>query len=61
MKKENQNLKDSKLWKQLIAQNVPLPGSYPDKYIRKSTGEVHVYEPMAIGGPRPGPGNRPNS
>ncbi len=44
------------LRKQLIAQNVPLPGAYPDKYVRKNTGEVPVYEPMGFGRPRPGAG-----
>jgi hypothetical protein len=32
------------LRKQLIAQNVPLPGAYPSKYIKKITGPAAVYE-----------------
>jgi hypothetical protein len=41
------------LRKQLIAQNVPLPGAYPAKYVKKSTGPVPVFEAPAFGGPRP--------
>ena len=37
------------LRKQLIAQNVPLPGAYPAKYERKQTGPVEVYETPAFG------------
>lgn len=41
------------LRKQLIVQNVPLPGAYPEKYMKKTTGPVAVYEAPAFGGPRP--------
>jgi len=37
------------LRKQLIAQNVPLPGAYPAKYVRKDTGPAPVYEVAAFG------------
>lgn len=37
------------LRKQLIAQNVPLPGAYPGKYVRKTPGPVPVYEAPAFG------------
>jgi hypothetical protein len=33
----------------LIAQNVPLPGAYPDKYARKKPDVVPVYEAPAFG------------
>ena len=39
------------LRKQLIAQNVPLPDAYPDKYTRKDTGPVAVFEAPPFGGP----------
>ena len=41
------------LRKQLIAQNVPLPGTYPAKYVRKQPEKVSVYEAPNFGGPRP--------
>lgn len=41
------------LRKQLIAQNVPLPGAYPAKYVRKPAEKVAVYEAPNFGGPRP--------
>jgi hypothetical protein len=44
----------STLRKQLIAQNVPLPGAYPAKYERKATGPVPVYETPAFGRARRG-------
>jgi hypothetical protein len=34
---------------QLIAQNVPLPGAYPAKYLKKTPGPVPVYEAPAFG------------
>jgi hypothetical protein len=37
------------LRKQLIAQNVPLPGAYPAKYKRVTTESVRVYEPPMFG------------
>ena len=37
------------LRKQLIAQNVPLPGAYPEKYVQKKTDEVQVWEAPAFG------------
>ena len=40
----------SSLRKQLIAQNVPLPGAYPAKYVRKPSGPVAVYEVPKFGG-----------
>jgi hypothetical protein len=33
----------------LIAQNVPLPGAYPEKYARKKVDEVPVWEAPAFG------------
>jgi hypothetical protein len=39
----------SLLRKQLIAQNVPLPGAYPAKYAKKDTGPVSVFEAPAWG------------
>jgi hypothetical protein len=41
------------LRKQLMAQNVPLPGAYPSKYFRKPAEKVSVYESPLFGGPRP--------
>jgi hypothetical protein len=38
------NVDYSSLRKQLIAQNVPLPGSYPDKYKRAAKGPAAIYE-----------------
>jgi hypothetical protein len=38
------------LRKRLIAQNVPLPGAYPNKYAKKAKGPVSVYEAPAFGG-----------
>ena len=37
------------LRKQLIAQNVPLPGAYPEKYAQKKVEEVQVWEAPAFG------------
>ena len=37
---------------QLIAQNVPLPGAYPDKYERKTKGLIRGVQPPAF--PRAG-------
>jgi len=37
------------LRKRLIAQNVPLPGAYPSKYVREKKGPLHVYEAPAFG------------
>jgi hypothetical protein len=34
---------------QLIAQNVPLPGAYPAKYVRKTAGPAQVYEAAPFG------------
>lgn len=46
------------LRKQLIAQNVPLPGAYPAKYVRpKSDGPVPVFETLGWGGGRRRPGS----
>jgi hypothetical protein len=39
------NVDFSSLRKRLIAQNVPLPGVYPAKYIQGSNGPVEVYMP----------------
>jgi hypothetical protein len=47
------------LRKQLIAQNVPLPGAYPPKYVRPKGGPVPVFETLGWGGPRRGPGGNP--
>lgn len=33
----------------LIAQNVPLPDAYPDKYRKRTVGTVPVYEAAAFG------------
>ncbi len=52
-------LKFGDLRKQLIAQNVPLPGAYPEKYVRKNTGPVPVFEAPAFGGPPRGAGGPP--
>ena len=42
------------LRKQLIAQNVPLPGAYPSKYARNGKEQqIHVYEAPAFGGQMP--------
>jgi hypothetical protein len=41
------------LRKRLIAQNVPLPGAYPEKYKREATGPVAVYEAPSFGGKVP--------
>ena len=39
------------LRKRLIAQNVPLPDAYPEKYARKKGEKIHVYEaPVFPGG-----------
>ena len=48
------NVDFASLRKQLIAQNVPLPGAYPAKYEKKQTDQVAVYEAPAFGGPRAG-------
>jgi hypothetical protein len=37
------------LRRQLIAQNVPLPDAYPDKYAKKAKGKVAVYEAPLFG------------
>jgi hypothetical protein len=37
------------LRKQLIAQNVPLPGAYPAKYAKKAAGPTQVYEAAPFG------------
>ena len=48
----------SSLRKQLIAQNVPLPGAYPAKYVRpKLEGPVPVFSTQGWGRARPGAGN----
>jgi hypothetical protein len=41
------------LRKRLIAQSVPLPGAYPEKYKRHATGPVVVYEAPSFGGKVP--------
>jgi hypothetical protein len=47
------------LRKQLIAQNVPLPGAYPAKYAKKE-GETSVFQTAGWGNqPRPGAGGPP--
>jgi hypothetical protein len=38
------------LRKQLIAQNVPLPGAYPSKYAKKCSGPAPVFEAPSFGG-----------
>ena len=38
------NVDYSSLRKQLIAQNAPLPGSYPDKFKRAAKGPAAIYE-----------------
>ena len=38
------------LRKRLIAQNVPLPGAYPARYLKKEKGSIAVYEAPAFGG-----------
>ena len=43
------NVDFAALRKQLIAQNVPLPGAYPEKYARKKVEEVQVWEAPAFG------------
>jgi hypothetical protein len=52
-------LEFSALRQQLIAQNVPLPGAYPEKYVKKSTGPAPVYEAPSFGGPRRPAGGPP--
>lgn len=47
------NVDFASLRKQLIAQNVPLPGAYPEKYARKPDAPVHVYEAPLFGGKVP--------
>ena len=44
--------------RQLIAQNVPLPGAYPAKYAKKTKGPAAVYEAPAFGERIPGKGDR---
>ena len=47
------------LRKQLIAQNVPLPGAYPAKYAKKE-GETSVFQAAGWGGgPAPAAGGPP--
>ena len=45
------NVDFQSLRKQLIAQNVPLPDAYPEKYAREETGPVSVYEAPTFGRP----------
>jgi hypothetical protein len=45
------NVDFAALRQRLIAQNVPLPGAYPEKYAKKEGGPVVVYEPPSF--PRP--------
>ena len=49
----------SLLRKQLIAQNVPLPGAYPAKYVKKTTGPIAVFEAPAFPGSRSAAGAPP--
>ena len=43
------NVNFQSLRKRLIAQNVPLPGVYPDKYKQGAQGPVAVYAPPVFG------------
>jgi hypothetical protein len=47
------------LRKQLIAQNVPLPGAYPAKYAKKAGESAAVFEAATWSGPRPAAGVPP--